>query len=141
MSKVITRGPDDCWPYAGSLRNGYGSYNNSYAHRHVYQMAVGPIPDGLLIRHLCGNKRCVNPAHLEPGTYAENAADRNTLGEQRHGDEVVTAKLSNADATYILTNPDGLKGVELAKRFGVSDALVSLIRSGKRRRLNSEQAA
>lgn len=42
------------------------------AHRVVYEMVNGPIPEGLVLDHLCRNKRCVNPSHLEPVTIAEN---------------------------------------------------------------------
>lgn len=42
------------------------------AYRVVYELLVGPIPDGLELDHLCCIPRCVNPAHLEPVTHAEN---------------------------------------------------------------------
>jgi hypothetical protein len=42
------------------------------AHRFAYELLVGPIPEGLVIDHLCRNRRCVNPAHLEPVTAEEN---------------------------------------------------------------------
>ncbi len=42
------------------------------AHRWAYEHWVGPIPDGLQIDHLCRNRCCVNPAHLEPVTAQEN---------------------------------------------------------------------
>jgi HNH endonuclease len=44
----------------------------AYAHRVAYEMWFGPIPDGLVIDHLCRNRACVNPAHMEPVTHREN---------------------------------------------------------------------
>ena len=64
-----------CWPwYGGGVPSGYGRWRKGYAHRHFYEFAVGPIPDGTEIDHLCRNRGCVNPAHLEPVTHAENMA-------------------------------------------------------------------
>lgn len=65
-----------CWAWKGSLVGGYGSFFANKrvvkAHRWSYEQFVGPIPDGLELDHLCRNTCCVNPAHLEPVTHAEN---------------------------------------------------------------------
>jgi hypothetical protein len=66
---------------AGKNGNGYGvSYVDGVAmvaHRRAYQMLVGVVPMGLEIDHLCRNKACVNPDHLEPVTHRENVMRAN----------------------------------------------------------------
>lgn len=63
-----------CWEWAGRLtRDGYGRVRIGQnkvtgAHRASYQMTYGPIPDGLVIDHLCRVRHCVNPAHMEAVT-------------------------------------------------------------------------
>lgn len=71
---------DDHWPWRGALNtnygkspDGYGTFDHQQAHRWAYEHWVGPIPDGLIIDHVCRVTNCVNPAHLEPVTYLENA--------------------------------------------------------------------
>lgn len=73
-AKVETTGV--CWLWTGyTNRGGYGViYAGAMvpAHRFAYELLVGPIPDGLVIDHLCRTKACVNPDHLEPVTQGEN---------------------------------------------------------------------
>ena len=66
-----------CLVWTGYLNSkGYASLQidgkNIYAHRWAYEYFVGPIPDGLVIDHLCRVRNCVNPEHLEPVTPREN---------------------------------------------------------------------
>lgn len=78
--KVDKRGPGECWVWnACRDRHGYGMFGvggraggNARAHRVSYELSVGPIPDGLVIDHLCRNRACVNPQHLEPVTMRTN---------------------------------------------------------------------
>ena len=68
---------DDCWLWNGYVNSrGYGTaYVNGRtreAYRALYELIVGPVPNGLHLDHLCRVTRCVNPYHLEPVTHAEN---------------------------------------------------------------------
>jgi hypothetical protein len=68
---------DECWGWTGPVSTqGYGrmSVNGSLlgAHRIAYELEVGEVTTGLTLDHLCRNRLCVNPAHLEPVTRGEN---------------------------------------------------------------------
>lgn len=87
-----------CWEWLASATvSGYGRimmtreakvHRSSLAHRVAYEEYVGPIPDGLVLDHLCRNTICCNPEHLEPVTQAENVrrgeAPSNTYREATH---------------------------------------------------------
>jgi hypothetical protein len=68
---------NSCWLWIASIRpDGYGSYSaygaSRLAHRVSYEIHVGPIPEGLTLDHLCRNRACVNPDHLDPCSLEEN---------------------------------------------------------------------
>lgn len=86
----VTKGAD-CWTWgAGEISTGYGAFHPAknetvLAHRYAYELAIGPIPPGLVVDHTCHgrdktcrggrtcrHRRCVNPAHLEAVTNEEN---------------------------------------------------------------------
>jgi hypothetical protein len=76
FDRMVEKG-DDCWSWTGALDPyGYGRFNlrrkTVLAHRFSYERFVGAIPVGLELDHLCRNRRCVNPSHLEPVTGHEN---------------------------------------------------------------------
>lgn len=66
-----------CWIWlGGNSGDGYGKVSVNgrmkMAHRAVYEIFMGPIPEGLVLDHLCRNRRCCNPLHMEPVTVQEN---------------------------------------------------------------------
>lgn len=105
-AKVDRRGPDECWPWlAYRDADGYGHFGvwngvkqvDIVAHRYAYETKVGPIGPGLHLDHIChtrapecpcGNacphRRCVNPAHVEPVSPAENIHRAPISPGQRH---------------------------------------------------------
>jgi hypothetical protein len=69
---------DGCWTWSGThTYNGYAFASHTRfeqrVHRAMYEWHVGPIPEGFVVDHLCRNRGCVRPAHLEAVTVSENA--------------------------------------------------------------------
>lgn len=76
---IFRQRPDlgPCWSWLGRLRNGYGAFSvkggrQVRAHRWSYEKSFGAVPDGLELDHLCRNRICVNPSHLEAVTHRVN---------------------------------------------------------------------
>ncbi len=86
-----------CWVWQGYTRPDKGKFvsesrnygrasingRNTYVHRHAYEAAHGPVPDGLEIRHLCNRANCCNPSHLVAGTHQQNMDDCVNAGRAR----------------------------------------------------------
>lgn len=92
--------PGFCWTWTGALNSrGYGCWGvdgkSQLTHRVAYKLLVGEIPTGLQIDHLCQNKRCCNPAHLEPVTDAVNKSRTEQATKLRctHGHPLVAPNL------------------------------------------------
>lgn len=80
-----------CWEWnAGNFSDGYGCFAYKQkafrAHTFSYRIHYGLIKEGKQVNHLCNNKKCVNPEHLESGTQYENMQYRNKCGRQASGD-------------------------------------------------------
>lgn len=83
-------GPDACWPWTACILDGYGQFRvpggTKRAHRFAWELLMGPIPEGLVYRHLCRNRACVNiRAHGALGTARDNADDRDRDGMTARG--------------------------------------------------------
>lgn len=87
------------------------------AHRIMYEAEIGPIPPGLTIDHLCRNRGCVNPQHMEPVTRGENV---------RRGQQ---AKLTHAIAAAI--REDVRPHIVVARELGVDPSTVRKVRAGR----------
>lgn len=108
-----------CWCWKGGTdASGYGRsrYNRKgcSAHRRAWLQLVGPIPDGLEADHLCRNRACVNPAHMELVTHTENV---------RRGAHVKLS-VTLADEMRALFAAGTVTKREVGRRFGVSEGAV-----------------
>ena len=123
----------DCWTWMGRRMEGkwdYGMFRRGPAHVWAYRHWVGPIPDGLQVRHyVCDNPPCVNPAHLLLGTHCDNMQDMVDRGRQPRGGRVHTAKLTEDEVREIRAS--SATNRELAATFGVDKSVISRVRSGK----------
>jgi hypothetical protein len=88
----------------------------AYAHRRSYERDVGPIPEGLQIDHLCAERACINPDHLQPVTARENI--RRGRGTKLTWKEVKEIRDSDE------------KQAILARRYGVSQSHIARIKAG-----------
>ena len=79
-----------CWTWDGNTnRRGYGTFwdgnRKVLAHRWSYEQAVGQIPEGSELDHMCRNPPCVRPDHLEPMTHKRNMENRSNVGRGKSG--------------------------------------------------------
>lgn len=131
----IDPAPGACWEWQGNAPGGrYGHFSFGLrtvkAHRWLYEVVVGPIPDDLLLRHKCDNPRCVRPTHLEPGTHADNARDKVERGRMvdRQGEKHPLARLSETEVREIRRLSSlGFTQTALSQQFGVARGQIGKI--------------
>lgn len=132
-SKVdASAGESQCWPWTASRNEaGYGWFQIGgkmrRAHTIAYRLTKGDPPEGHIIRHVCDNPPCCNPAHLVSGTKKDNALDASERGRYRprHGENNPRAFLTEEIVRYCRsrvrrkTKKDGIAA--LARELGVSE--------------------
>ena len=132
----LTLMPNGCLEWTGYRdKAGYGHLRvgprgKMRPHRLVWELANGPIPDGLKIRHRCDNRACCLLSHLELGTQADNVQDMRERGRERKakgydhprsvGPEVEAAIVARWDRRKVLQK-------DLAAEFGIQRSTVQRI--------------
>lgn len=131
---------DGCWNWnAGRYHFGHGMFwlngKNRVASRVMAAHCLGvcEVPRDVLVCHHCDNPPCVNPEHLFLGSYGDNAADRERKNRSNRssGESHHCAKLTLDNVIAIRRHGKTMKLREHAEVYGVSEAQVSRILSGK----------
>lgn len=136
-SKVDIRGSDECWDWQAGGHAGYGTFmhdrKQEYVHRIAWMIVNDQrVPDGLVVRHKCDNRRCCNPTHLELGTQVDNMRDMVERGRSARGSKATSAVLDEDDVVEILRLLSGKRmQKEIAAMFGVSRETINAIATGR----------
>lgn len=127
---------DECipWPF-GKTKGGYGTMmvrgHRTTAHREMCRLAHGEPPASKLdAAHSCGRRDCCNPRHLRWATRTENAGDRVTHGTAARGSRAYQTTITETMAREIVELLKSKKPSEIAKKLGVSRAVVKSISAG-----------
>jgi hypothetical protein len=146
LAEKIERGvqkgpPSECWPWTRAhLPSGYGKlrHDKKYllAHRVVWELQNGPIPNGLQVCHSCDNPPCCNPEHLWLGTPKANTVDmiakgRLRLGYRPFGMNHHRAKATTEQVEMIRALPPGTNLNAIAREIGMSGPGVRAIWRGE----------
>lgn len=127
-----------CWLWTGGKSsNGYGHFVvdgfNRSTHRFAWTIENGPIPEGMIVLHLCDTPGCVRISHLKLGTQADNMADRDAKGRQARGARHGKTRLTEAHVAEIRSRvARGEPQCRVAADFGISRPSISNIVAGRR---------
>lgn len=111
------------------------------AHRHIYRLVHGKIPDGLDVCHRCDNRKCINPFHLFTGTRKENMQDAVKKGRQARGFMLPHTIIGADDELAIVgLARNGVPYADIGRRFGISRQYAGqiAIKNGVKRNGKSE---
>lgn len=119
---------EGCWTWLGRPHRGYGRHARMGAHRKMWMVIHGPIPQGTLVLHTCDNPQCVNPDHLYLGDHQDNMNDKVRRYRQARGANNGNAKLSEQDVLEIRQrHSKGFSQTDLTNMFPVNDRSISMI--------------
>lgn len=131
---------DGCWLWRGNRNQaGYGQIKvgrkgpSVSAHRLSYELHHGPIPAGLFVLHRCDNPPCVNPDHLFVGTAKDNSDDMIAKGRRAKHVRPHSRVRKLTDDQVLAIRLDGRALYIVAGEFDVSEATISMIRTGRRK--------
>lgn len=124
-----------CWICKNYIdRKGYGNIKvkqkNTRAHRRVYEIINGKIPNNLIVRHTCDIRSCVNPDHLILGTIQDNNKDTIDRNRTCKGEKHYSTKLKEKDIIDIRNN-NILTQKELSIIYNVSRSTIGAIKTNK----------
>lgn len=130
------RKTETCWLWESTVNaQGYGSIHKDgrsrLAHRIAYELYVGKIPEGALVRHSCDNTLCVNPKHLSLGTHQDNKNDAVFKGRHSFGSSHGKAKLDERLVREIRDLQKRYSIRELSILYEVSTGTIRRIVDGK----------
>jgi hypothetical protein len=140
---VDRRDPNECWPWTGPQKRGYGRshlkregrWRSVQATHMALHLDGRPRHDNLFALHACDNPNCVNPRHLRWGTDQDNAQDRvargRTISPPHFGSANGKSKLTEADVKRIHALKGKMKVREIAEAFGLHEITIYKIRSGR----------
>lgn len=133
LQRRLVVGANGCIEWTGArTASGYGRIGRgrrgegwTHAHRAAWEVAHGPIPEGLCVLHRCDNPPCCNPEHLFLGSLEDNSRDMVTKGRGRKqipaGEAHPDARLTDADVAELRgLAPSVGNYAELGRRFGIS---------------------
>lgn len=113
LKRFVVNPKSNCHEWTGAILTvGYGMFyerafpgagnvkqSRIYAHRASYELHKGPIPEGMLVRHSCHNRKCINPDHLSTGFIPDNIQDTIDAGRNAipYGEKSGKCKYTDAE--------------------------------------------